>query len=121
MFSNPPTEDGKDVFIQLDEQNMNFSEVVLTVRLGEEERRVAVDTLIENVAAFHLQKRGYIGKYFRLGRWREIRVGVVIIEAESGQEVSDAEGMEEYSESEMIGQSIVDNAQERCECNWRCV
>lgn len=107
-----PTEDGKDVFIQLDEQNMNFSEVVLTVRLGEEERRVAVDTLIENVAAFHLQKEDILVSISGLADGEKFVSELLSLEAESGQEVSDAEGMEEYSESEMIGQSIVDNAQE---------
>ena len=107
-----PTEDGKDVFIQLDEQNMNFSEVVLTVRLGEEERRVAVDTLIENVAAFHLQKEDILVSISGLADGEKFVSELLSLEAESGQEVSDAERMEEYSESEIIGQSIVDNAQE---------
>ena len=98
MFSNPPTEDGKDVFIQLDEQNMNFSEVVLTVRLGEEERRVAVDTLIENVAAFHLQKEDILVSISGLADGEKFVSELLSLEAESGQEVSDAEGMEEYSE-----------------------
>lgn len=50
-----PTEEGKDVFIQLGTSEDVFSEIVITIERNGETQEYNADAVIENVAAFHLE------------------------------------------------------------------
>lgn len=78
-----PTDQGRDVFIQVGESGDSLSEVLLTIRIGESEQVVSGE-IIENVAAFHLPADSKLVKMDGYLNGASFRTYLELLDAETG-------------------------------------
>lgn len=106
-----PTEQGKDVFIQLGDKDDNLSELILTVLDEGVEKEVEADTLIQNVVAFHLKEDSELLRISGKINGKSFSKDLKALDGEEGQPVSDGGEEEQSPEEEAVDEFVATDVQ----------